>query len=272
MRHPMLSLAKIIFMDGVRRHALIGLVVLSLGAEAFGLLFMDFFGRDVGRASSDFLFSIMWLAGFMFLFFHAVQSISWDEEHRAIYSILSRPISRAQYVLGVFIGLAALLLSLQLLLGTVAYATLIAIKGALDEVYFPALSMAYFGLSWLGLLLMQFVLLGAILLFSGMVRGGGVVMLLSVAYYGICSGLPVVRASILQHVSQGEGSSTMALLLQGLTAIFPDFSRLDFKDFVISDAPITGWAGIGMNITASVLYVAIAVTLACVLYARRDLR
>ena len=53
------------------------------------------------------------------------------------------------------------------------------------------------------------------------------------AYYGICSGLPVVRASVAQQVEQ-KADSGLAYLLQAMTAIFPDFGRLDFKDSVLS--------------------------------------
>jgi len=262
-----LALARIMFLDGVRRHALLGIVLLALAAEAFGLLFMDFFGRDVGRASSDYLFSVMWMAGLLFLFFHAVQVMSWDEERGAIYALLSRPISRAEYVLGVFAGLLALLVSLQLLLGPVAYVSLVWIKRSLAEVYFPALSLPHFLLAWAGLLAMQMVVLSVVMLFSGLVRGGFPVLLLSACYFGICSGLPVVRASAAQHDGPG-----LNLLLQVMTGLFPDFGRLDFKDEVVAAAQSVDPALVVTNFSVAVMYACVMVSLACWFYARRDLQ
>lgn len=264
--HRTAALGRIIFLDGLRRHALVGLVLLSLAAEASGFLFMDFFGRDIGRASSDFLFSVMWAGGLLFLFFHAVQVISWDEERKVIYTILSRPLSRAEYVLGVFLGLFGLLIGLELLLGAMAYATLLIIKHSLATVYFQHLSLSHYILAWGGLAAMQVALLAVVLLFSGMVRGGFPVLLLSLAYYGICSGLPVVRDSLPQH------ASTMGYLLQTLAAIFPDFARLDFKDMVISNIAVTGTMNIVLNFALLLLYTGIVITLACRIYARRDLQ
>jgi len=262
-----LALARIMFLDGLRRHALLGIVSLAIAAEAFGLLFMDFFGRDIGRASSDYLFSVMWMAGLLFLFFHAVQVISWDEERGAIYALLSRPISRSEYVLGVFVGLSALLIALLLLLGPVAYLTLLWIKKSLASVYFPELSMSHFLLAWAGVLAMQIVILAIIMLFSGLVRGGFPVLLLSASYYAICSGLPVVRASTAQHDGQG-----LNLLLQLMTALFPDFSRLDFKDEVLTASLSLDTAIIFTNFSVAILYACVMVSLACWFYARRDLQ
>jgi len=270
--HRIISLARIIFLDGLRRHALAGLILLALGTEASGMLFMDFFGHDVGRASSDFLFSVMWMAGLLFLFFHAVQVIAWDEEHGAIYALLSRPISRSEYVLGVFAGLMALLLCLNLLLGLTAYGTLLWIKHSLETVYFPVFSTSHFLLAWMGMVMMQGVLLAAIMLFSGMVRGGFPVLLLTAAYYGICSGLPVVRTSIMQQLAHGQDVAVLSHLLQILTAIFPDFSRLDFKDDILSVMQVTETTSILIHFTVAVLYIVLAVIFACRLYGRRDLQ
>jgi len=270
--YRIISLARIIFLDGMRRHALAGLILLALGTEASGMLFMDFFGRDAGRASSDFLFSVMWMAGLLFLFFHAVQVIAWDEEHGAIYALLSRPISRAEYVLGVFVGLIVLLIFLNLLLGIVAYGTLLWIKHSLAAVYFPAFSTSHFLLAWMGMVMMQGVLLAVIMLFSGMVRGGFPVLLLTAAYYGICSGLPVVRASVMQQLAHGQDVAVLSRLLQVLTAFFPDFGRLDFKDEVLSVMQITETTSILIHFTVIVLYIVLAVIFACRLYGRRDLQ
>ena len=165
------SLAVLVILDGLRRHALIGLLLLSLLLEACGLLFFDFIPRDIGRASGDFIVSVGWLTGFLFLFFHAVQVMAWDEERRTIHTLLARPISRAQYVLGVYLALALLLLLLNGILAGIGYGILAVIKGSVKPVYFTHLSGAHYLLSWLGLYAIELTILAAILLFSGLVRG-----------------------------------------------------------------------------------------------------
>ncbi|MFH7320916.1 hypothetical protein ACHHRT_09930 [Desulfurivibrio sp. D14AmB] len=266
-----MAVARLVTLDGLRRHALLGLVALAVAAQLGALFFIDFIPRDIGRASADFILSTTWLAGFIFLFFHGVQVIALDEEKRVIYSLLARPISRGEYVLGVFVGLALLLLLLNLLLGSLGFGALLLIKGMVQEVYFAHLGGLAYLLAWLGLYVTQLLLLAVIMLFSGLVRGGFPVLLVSLAYYAICSGLPVVREAVSQRAAEESGGG-LALLLKGLTALFPDFSRLDFKD-AITVADFGTGAGpllIGFGLTAA--YVALALWLACLLYQRRDLQ
>jgi len=266
------ALARIIILDSLRRHALLGLVVLSLTAQAGGLLFFDFISRDIGRASSDFIFSISWFSGCIFLFFHGVHVTAWDEERNVIHTLLARPISRAEYVLGVFTGLAVLLLMLNLLLGILGWLTLIWIKGALSAEYFSHLSLGFYLLTWTGLFAMELMILAVIMLFSGLIRGSFPVLLMSIAFYAICSGLPVVRDSATQSITHGSGGQFSAKLLQVMTAVFPDFSRLDFKNLTISTEAWPDLTILAVNFGLVLGYITIALWTACAIYNRRDLQ
>ena len=179
------ALARLVLLDGLRRHALMGLIVLSVAAQAGALLFFDFIPRDIGRASSDFILSLAWLSGCIFLFFHAVQVIALDEERKVIYSLLARPISRGEYVLGIFFGLAGLLLLLNLLLCALGFGSLLVIKQMVQPVYFEQLKILSYLLAWFGLIAMELMLLSVILLFSGLVRGSFPVLLISLSFYAI---------------------------------------------------------------------------------------
>jgi Cu-processing system permease protein len=263
------ALARIIVIDGIRRHALIGLLGLSLAAEAGGLLFFDFIPRDIGRATSDFLFSVSWLAGFVFIFFHAVQAMAWDDERQVIHSLLARPLSRAEYVLGTFTGLGALLLMLNICLGFIGWGTLMFVQNSVDTYYFSYFSHGYYLLTWMGLYAMQIAILGAVMLFSGLIRGSFPVLLVSLCYYLICSGLPVVREVTEQHLKV-EGSKISAKLLQALTAIFPDFGKIDFKNAVVADMQLP-WTQAAANLSLVLIYAAILLWLSCLIYQKRDL-
>lgn len=260
------ALSRIIVIDGLRRHALMGLLALALAVEAGGLFFFDFIPRDIGRASTDFIFSISWVVGFIFLFFHAVQIIAWDEERRVIHTLLAHPLARGEYVVGVFAGLAVLLLMLNLLLAGLGWGTLMLIRRIAGNLYFSYFSHGFYALNWMGLFVMELTMLAAIMFFSGMIRGGFPVLLVSLSFYLICSGLPVVRESLAQ------GAAATSKILQGLTAFFPDFSQLDFKGAVVSAAghpePVRLLIGFGLFLTYTVLLL----WLGCTVYGRRDLQ
>ncbi len=149
------SYARLVILDGLRRHALLGLVLLALACQVGGLIFFSFIPRDIGRAANDFVFSVGWLTGLLFLFFHAVNASAWGEDRRVIHAVLARPISRSEYVLGLFSGLASLLFLLNLVLGFLGYGVLVLIHGNIDPYYFEYLSSSYYLLSWFGLYLLQ---------------------------------------------------------------------------------------------------------------------
>lgn len=264
------SLARLVIIDGLRRHALLGLVVLAIAFEAGGLLFFDLIPRDVGRASADFILSIGWLTGFLFLLFHAVQVMAWDEGRRIIHTLLARPISRTQYVLGHYLGLATLLLALNGILGVLGYGVLDLVKNSLAPVYFPHLSLLHYSLSWAGLFCIELMVLAVIVLFSGLVRGGFPVLLITVAYYFICTGLPVVRNA---YVGKLENDPLhLALILQWMTAIFPDFSRFDFKELITTEMSGVFLQYLSTNILLLTTYLTVTLWLASIVYQRRDLQ
>ncbi|MDR3090130.1 MAG: ABC transporter permease subunit [Desulfobulbaceae bacterium] len=261
------SLALLVILDGLRRHALIGLLLLALLLEAAGLFFFQFIPRDIGRASADFILSIGWLTGFLFLFFHAVQVMAWDEERRTIHTLLARPISRGQYVLGIYLALALLILALNIILAGIGYGILEMIQGSVKPIYFTNLSLGHYALAWLGLYFMELVILSVILFFSGLVRGGFPVLLLSVSYYFICVGLPVVREAVKR-----DGDAAMSRFLKGMTAVFPDFSRFDFKSLITTplQQPFSHYFGSDCLLVAA--YVAVTLMITAVIYQKRDLQ
>lgn len=263
------AVARLVLLDGVRRHALIGLVVLALALQCGGLFFIGFIPRDIGRASSDFIFSVSWLSGMIFLFFHAVQAMAWGEERRVIHTLLSRPISRSEYVLGVYTGLAILLVLLNLLLGGLGWGVLKIIQTLVAAEFFQQFSFAYFLLTWAGIYLVELTILAVIMLFSGMVRGTFTVLLMTISYYFICNGLPVVRQTAMQRPGDGD---SVAALLKWATALFPDFGRVDYKLYVVSGKTLPDLTLLLSQYGVLVLYSGLALWAACAIYRRRDLK
>lgn len=261
------EVARLIFLEGLRRHTILGLAVLAIAAEAGGLLFMDFFGRDLGNPLNDFIFSIMWFVGLVFVFFHAVQIMAWDVERGFIFPLLARPISRTNYVIGVFAGLSLLLLCLLLLLGGLGLVTLVWIKGKVSAAFFPELSIGHYAYAFFSMLAYLHILIAAVMLFSSAIRGSFPVLILSFAYYGIASGLPVVRSMLNTQQEQ----TFLQYLLTLLAAIFPSPSAYDLKADVLLLASNRSVMEISTGFGSALLYIVVVLWLACSLYGRRDL-
>ncbi|ACM21710.1 membrane protein, putative [Geotalea daltonii FRC-32] len=260
------ALSRLILVDGLRRNALLGLVLLALGIEVSGLFFFAFVPRDIGRVTTDFVVITGWCAGMLFLFFHAVQVMGWGEDRRVIHTLLAHPISRTEYVIGVFIGLLFLLLLLNVLLSLTGYGVLVLIKSWVGKAYFARLGGAEYVLSWCGVLSIEAMALSAIVLISGLIRGSFTVLLVTLSYYLICNGLPVAI-----EFFKGD-SQLIRKLLIGLTMIFPNFSRFDYKGLIVAAGKWPPASTLSLNLAYVILYCALVLTFAAGIYNRRDLK
>jgi len=267
------ALAHITFLNGLRQYAVWGLSIFALALQLSGIFFADFFGHELGRAASDFAFSIMWLAGALFVLFYAAPTIAWGDDNRTIDSILARPISRGKYVIGLLLGMIALLLMLEGILGLAAIGILSWIKEAVAQAYFPVLSHAHYLLAWLSLQLQLVTLIATVLLISSAIRGAFPVMLLTISYALICAGLPVVQESLIHKIQSGADLQQLAGLLHGLSFLFPDFSQLDFKDAVLSDSNLETIYGLSpwQPLLMFTFYSLTLVGCASLVYQRRDI-
>lgn len=261
-----IALARLIFTDGLRRRALLGLFLLALFVELSGLFFFSFVPRDIGRVLVDYVVTIGWAAGMLYLLFHAVQVMSWGEDRRVIQLLLAHPLSRTEYVVGVFAGLCALLLVLNSLLAVASYLVLLIIKGSVGPAFFEHLGVLEYLLAWCGAFYLQLMLLAAIALFSGLVRGSFSVLLLTVAYYLISNGLPAA----LEFFK--EGTTFGRQLLTGLTFFFPNFDRWDYKGLVIVLDGLPPLSTLLLDISYVVLYCVLALALAARVYSSRDIK
>lgn len=270
MLRKILAVAWLEILGGIRRYAIIGLIFLAFALEMAGLLFVDFIPRDIGRASIDFILTVGWLAGMLFLLFHCVQSFAWSDDRRTLHTLLARPLTRQQYVFGCYLGLATLLIVLNTVLAALGFGVLHMIRSSLSMEYFQGLSLSRYVLAWAGLFCIELVLLAVIALFSSLVRGGFPVLILTVSYYFICVGLPVVRNAMM-HVGS-DGIISLNNLLTGLAVLFPDFNRFDFKSIIIHSEYAVSLSKLFASCGLLIFFLFIVLSATCFIYQKRDLR
>ena len=269
-----LAQARLVALGGFRRKALLGLFLFSLGVTLVGLFFVQFIPKDLGRAAADYFFSVVWGTGILFMLFYVVPSAAWGEERSFLPVYLARPLSRSEYVVGLFLGMALLLLALHVILGCINWGMLLFIRQYYNGAYFSLLSLPFFVVASLGLYLIHLELLAIILFLTSAVRGSFPVLLCSICYYFICNGLPVVRESLAsQAAEKGDLITTLyAWLMPLLSAIFPDASRLNFKSLVTTLDPAPAFTHITLSFGLAILYITLIVALTCFVYERRDLQ
>ena len=115
-----LLLAGMTFKDSIRSKALYGIFALGFLLFLANILITGMFTWELGKVAVDVGLSVVSLSGLIIIFFFSIQMVSYDLDRKTIYLILSKPISKIQYILGKYLGLATILLISSIVLGICA--------------------------------------------------------------------------------------------------------------------------------------------------------
>ena len=113
-------MAQITFKEGIRNRILLGIFFFAFALCVGNLIITNMFAYDLGKVAIDVGLSIVSIAGLIIIFFMGINLLAKDLDKRTIYMVLSRPISRRQYIIGKFCGLGLLILTSVLILGLFA--------------------------------------------------------------------------------------------------------------------------------------------------------
>ena len=118
------SVALLSFKEGLRQRVLYGVVLAALLMMSGAVLVSGFFLRDISKVILDFSLATVTLGGLTIPLFLAIHMLARDIERRTVFSLLSRPISRGQYLFGKFNGLLLLTGLVMLFLSIGVYLSL----------------------------------------------------------------------------------------------------------------------------------------------------
>jgi ABC-type transport system involved in multi-copper enzyme maturation permease subunit len=194
----------------------------------------------------------------------------WKEvERKSIYSLLTKPIRRHEFIIGKYAGLA-LTLFVNVGLMTVAFYLVLAYINTQysDEVRasWPAPAADPEMLRAVGLIFFELLLVTAIALFFSTFSSP----FLSAA---LTLGLWVIGHfnADLRNFEAVVDSRTAAYLARGLYYVLPNFDAFDIKTQVVQALPVT-WGYTGLTAAYGIVYVTLLLTGAAVIFARRDFK
>lgn len=120
------SIAVYTWREGIRKKTLVGFLILSL-LVIFGSFFMGSFldYETVGDVDTDINFklvkdisiSTISIFGVLITIFISASVVPTEMENKVIYSVLSKPVRRMQYLIGKFLGVQLIVLSNLILMG-----------------------------------------------------------------------------------------------------------------------------------------------------------
>jgi ABC-type transport system involved in multi-copper enzyme maturation permease subunit len=218
--------------------------------------------KDLGLAATG-------VFGLFIAIFIGIGLVSKEVERRSIYSLLSKPVSRAQFIAGKYAGLVLTLavnvgvmtLALYAVLGYMTWTESAEFKSAWDAPGVdPRLLIAIF------LTFVELMLITAIALFFSTFSTP---LLSAVLTFGLY--LAGHFNTELRNFDQVVDSKAAAWLARALYHVLPDLSAFDVKTEVVHGLPVTSgyvlWtAGYGLT------YIAALLLAATFIFSRRDFK
>jgi ABC-type transport system involved in multi-copper enzyme maturation permease subunit len=248
-----LTIAKHTFREAARDRVLYGLAAFAAMFILLDLFFAKLSLGDLVMIKSFGLAGI-YLFGLIITVFLGASIIQKEIERRTLYFILSKPVSRAQLVLGKFFGLlAAILLTIALM--AVIYLAVVAIEGG--------------GFDWLGLVAIGFQMLEMALLTALLVFFSSIVRPLTAT---ICSVLLLFAGHLLPTVVQNAkaaGGATYKLVFL-LYYLLPNLAKFDMRELAAHAVAVSPQAVLFAALYAAA-YAAILLLLAVEFFKRREL-
>ncbi len=202
----------------VRDKILYGIIVFGLLYVLFELFLADLVLKELPMVQSFGLTGIYFFSAIIALFL-GTTSFFKDVDRRVVYFILSKPVSRAQFLLGKFFGLCAVLFLTMAILA-VAYLGLIAYEhGGFDSLGLLAIAMQY----------LEMTLFLAFALFVSTFSSS----LLSIVYTSAVFFLGHVVSSLIADARAIGITGVKFLLVQMLYYIFPNLEKFNARDIAI---------------------------------------
>ncbi len=245
------------FKESVRERVLYNLVVFALLLIGAAILIGSVsIGIDRILLVNLGLSSIS-IFGLLIAIFIGIGLVAKEIERRSIHNILSKPVRRAEFILGKYLGLLITLITNTAIMTAGFYLALIYQKRGLDRADVAPLQAVYF-------ILLQLALVVALaLLFSCVTTP-----ILS-AVFTFCLFITGHFLADLRWLGQQSGNATLAKILAALYYLLPDFDAFNVIGQAAHSQPVPGYVLEGNSLYA-LLYATVLVSAAILIFKERE--
>lgn len=264
------SLSILTFKEGVRDRAILGIGLFSIVMMAVTLIMISFFMRELNKVAVDINLSVISLAGLLLTFFISINLMAKDIDKRTIYCVMSKPLSRAEYIWGKYFGLL-LILSAAFAVLTVCSSITIALAKFQYASWFGGFSwVEYFKALYAAFLM--FVILNAIVIFfSAITSSSFITLLFSISIYIAGQTIEEVVVYLKSGVgTDAEIAGYIHEIIDIAQYILPNLSVFDLKVQAAHAISVSFTYMAGITIYATI-YSAVLVLGACLIFSKREL-
>lgn len=265
-----IALATITFKEGIRNRSLFGIALLALFLFGFNITVAGFFMRDVGKVTVDMNLSALSFAGLLLVFFVGVNLMAKDIDKKTIHLVLSKPISRAQYIWGKYLGIQ-FFVSVSLLFLFLCSCLTVGFLLNLYPNYFIGFSWGNFFIASIFVLVKFSVLTAIVVFFSSITSSSLITLIFSLSSYIVGVTIEEVIFYLKTEFAAQEMiiSESLQIFIDIVSYLVPNFAVFDFTleaahGLVISSQRIAFALGYGA------IYISILLILASFIFSRRE--
>jgi len=262
------SVALITFKEGIKSRVLFGIFIIALLLFAATTVVITLFMRDIVKVAVDLSLSTVSFAGLLALLFIGVNLFGKDLDKRTIYMVISRPVSRAQYLVGKFFGIILLIFVVTTFLG--ALSTIPVIMGK-RFYYYTEVRFDW----WIFLIAVLYIFIklaivsSIITLFASFTSNSFIALVLSLVTYIIGQSTESVRLLLVSTVEKIEVSPALSYMVDIAYYIFPNMAAFDLKTQAAHGLAI-GPVYMIWTILYAIFYMTIAVAVGTLAFRRRE--
>ncbi|MGE0549763.1 MAG: ABC transporter permease [Kofleriaceae bacterium] len=248
------------FREAARIRVLYGIVVLVLGANLFAIVLGEMSRNSEARVARDVGLAGISLFGSLTAIFLGVFLLYSEIQRRTIHAIVSKPIARWEFVVGKYVGMALVLSVLVGLFGLAMAGMLVWQDVGLSSAVIKALV-----LSW-----MEVLTVAAIAIFFSSFSTPFLSGIFALAMWGIGRVTPDIEAAAKFAAPWIRSTARVALYIVPDLHLFSISGRTVDGSTVSVHSDFVSWGYVGLAGTHGLCWIVGLVTLAAVLFHRRD--
>ncbi len=251
------------FRESVRNKILYNIVFLAIALAFFSILLGEWSVFDRSYVIKSTTLSIMSLSGLLISVFVGISLVQKEIQGRTVLTLLSKPISRAVFIVGKYLGLLAVI-AVHLLLLTAVYYVILALTDS-----HPTLSL----LSAVYLIFWEMAIVVAVALLFSTFSSPVLSALFTIGVYiaGRLSNELMEQVRFVRRMGEVEGTESVLMekAAEVVHAVFPGLYRFDISSYVVHGVALPSHYILWNNLYA-IGYIGIFLAIASWWFSRRD--
>jgi Cu-processing system permease protein len=248
------------FKEAARNRAFIGLMLGALVLILASLIVSELVVFDQQRrVVQDFGLFFISFAGVVISVTIGVLLVFKELERKTIYSLLSKPVYRHEFILGRYLGMFMILITVTVVLALAWYCVLLLRDVPIRMVFFKAVLLVLAELSIVAAVAVLFSSFSTPVL-SGIFTFGIYILGRQVFY---------IEEMLIARKGLFVSAPQLRPIGKAVTAIFPDLSMFDIGKEILLEVEVP-WLYVSQALGYGLAYVVLLVTLAALTFQRRD--